>query len=297
MLARFLNKLSLLVGRRRYAVELDEEMAFHRAQAETEFVAAGMTPEAARYAAMRQFGNAGKLREQSHDVIRFRFETVMQDLRFALRQLRRNPGFAMTAVLILALGMGVSVAMFGFVDAALLQPLPFEKPNRIVSVDERSALFPRSNLSRHDYDDWKRMNTTLIFVGRVWGNGVSVAPRGDHRTGARGARERWVLHDAGRASVAGTGVSSRRGPSWVSQGRIDQLWRVDEAIWRAAGHRWAVGQPERRRVHDCRRAAAFVCVCAAREPRVLGSAAGQERLRATQELPQPGRRRQAARTE
>ena len=100
-------------------------MAFHRQQAEIEFIAGGMTPEGARYAAMRQFGNATKLREQSHEVVGFKMETVVQDLRFALRQLRKNPGFAMTTILILALGIGASVAIFAFVDAALIKPLPY----------------------------------------------------------------------------------------------------------------------------------------------------------------------------
>ena len=84
-----------------------------------------------------------------------------QDLRYALRQLRKNPGFAFTAILILALGMGVSVAIFGFVDAALLQPLPYHAPDRLMSVDESSAMCPRSNLSRADYEDWKRMNRSF----------------------------------------------------------------------------------------------------------------------------------------
>jgi hypothetical protein len=125
---RLMKKLSLLFDRGRFLRELDEEMAFHRAQAENEFVAGGMTPQAARYAAMRQFGNATKLREQSHETVAFSVETVAQDLRFALRQCTNNPGFALTAILILALGMGVSVAIFGFVDAALLQPLRMQIP-------------------------------------------------------------------------------------------------------------------------------------------------------------------------
>src|SRR5271154_6054215 len=105
-LSRLLKQLSILFHRRRFRSELDEEMEFHRAQAEQEFVAGGMTPEAARYAAMRQFGNMAKLQEQSHEVVAFRVETVLQDLRFALQQWTKHPGFALTAILILALGMG-----------------------------------------------------------------------------------------------------------------------------------------------------------------------------------------------
>ena len=81
--------------------------------------------------------NATRLNERSHEVVGFRLETVMQDLRFALRQLSRNPGFACTAILILALGICASVAIFAFVDAALLRPLPYREPGRLVNLFER----------------------------------------------------------------------------------------------------------------------------------------------------------------
>ncbi|HEY6488881.1 MAG TPA: ABC transporter permease [Terracidiphilus sp.] len=161
VISRFLRKLSILLGRKRFGGELDEEMAFHRQQTEIEFIAGGMTPERARHAAMRQFGNATKLREQSHEVVEFKMETVVHDLRFALRQLRKNPGFAMTTILILALEIGASVAIFAFVDAALIKPLPYPEPARLVAVNESTDLFPRNNLSYPDYLDWKRMNTTF----------------------------------------------------------------------------------------------------------------------------------------
>jgi macrolide transport system ATP-binding/permease protein len=170
-----INKLSFMFGRRQFHSELEEEMAFHRAQVEKELEADGMAPMRARSEAARRFGNATLLREQSHGVVAFRAETVLQDLRYAFRQLRQNPGFALTAILILALGMGVSVAILGFVDAALLQPLPFDAPNRLMSVDERSAAFPRSNLSREDYEDWKRMNKSFSAIEVYTGMGYLLA--------------------------------------------------------------------------------------------------------------------------
>src|SRR6516225_4765708 len=144
----FMKKLGWIFGRRRFRTELEEEMAFHRANMERELVSDGMTGEEARRKAAVRFGNPARVREQSQEVIGFRAETVLQDVRYAVRQLRHNPGFAVTVILILALGMGVSVAIFGFVDAALLQPLPYAAPGRLMAVDERSAMFPRSNLSR-----------------------------------------------------------------------------------------------------------------------------------------------------
>jgi len=124
MLLRFLRKLQLLIWRRRFHRELREEMAFHREQVEKEFRAEGMSVEQAHRAARRQFGNDLRLKEQSQDVVAFRLESMLQDLRFAVRQLRKNPGFAGTAILVLALGMAANVAIFAFVDEALLQQLP-----------------------------------------------------------------------------------------------------------------------------------------------------------------------------
>jgi predicted permease len=146
-------------------------MTFHQDQAAKDFEAGGISPEAARYAAMRQFGNATLLQERSHEVVAFRAETVAQDLRFAVRLLLRSPGFAVTAIVVLALGIGASTAIFGFVDAVLIQPLPYANPSQLVSVDESEALFPRSNLSREDYEDWKRLNSTLGSLDVYGGTG------------------------------------------------------------------------------------------------------------------------------
>jgi predicted permease len=168
---RIFKKLSLLFMRKRFRSELDEEMAFHRAQAEKDFVALGMSAEEARYAARRQFGNATLFRERTQETVGFRAETILQDIHFALRQLRKNPGFGVLAIAILAVGMGVSVAIFGFVDAALLEPLPYAAPNRLVSVDGRSAGFPRNNLSYEDWQDWQRKNTSVYSIEVYTGTG------------------------------------------------------------------------------------------------------------------------------
>src|SRR5260370_41223283 len=94
MLLRALKKLQLLIWRGRFHRELGEEMAFHREQVEEEFRAGGMSAEQAHRAARRQFGNDLQLREQSQDVVAFRLESMLQDLRYAVRQLRKNPGFS-----------------------------------------------------------------------------------------------------------------------------------------------------------------------------------------------------------
>src|SRR5437763_8993785 len=88
-------------------------------------------------------------------------QSTLQDLRFALRQLRKNPGFAGTAILVLALGMAASIAIFAFVDAALLQPLPYQNPSRLVVAYETTNSCRECNLSYPDYLDWKKTNSVF----------------------------------------------------------------------------------------------------------------------------------------
>ena len=157
----FFRKLRLLFGRDSFRDELNEEMEFHRAAAERTFLDDGMSAQAARYAARRQFGNMTRFEEQSNEIVRFRVETVLQDLRFALRQLRRSPAFTLTAVLVLALGMGANLAIFAFVDAALIKPLPYRNPGRLVGLFEAISAGPKYCISYLDYLDWKRWNKSF----------------------------------------------------------------------------------------------------------------------------------------
>jgi macrolide transport system ATP-binding/permease protein len=163
-LAQIFRKLRILVRREKFNRELEEEMSFHREQAEKELVVEGMPAEEARYAAKRQFGNNLRLRDESHRIAGFGFESVWQDLRFALRQLRKNPGFALTAILILTLGIGASVTIFSFVDAALIKPLPYQNPSRLVVLFESNSLGPRFHISYLDYLDLRRQNTVFTSL-------------------------------------------------------------------------------------------------------------------------------------
>jgi predicted permease len=164
----FFRRLWMLFRRDRFRRELDEEMAFHRNEQQRDLESAGLTPKEARQAARRQFGNEARLREQSHEIVGFGLETVAQDLRFTLRQLRKNPGFTATAILVVALGIGASTAIFAFVDAAMIQPLPFRDPTRLVSVYETVPSCPLCNISYQNWRDWKKTDT--VFSGlEAWG--------------------------------------------------------------------------------------------------------------------------------
>ncbi len=89
------------------------------------------------------------------------FSSVGSDIRYACRQLARNPGFAATAILVLALGIGSSVAIFAFADAALIKPLPYREPSRLSALFESMTLGARFHISYPDYLDWKRLNTVF----------------------------------------------------------------------------------------------------------------------------------------
>jgi putative ABC transport system permease protein len=135
----FFKKLAILARRDRYNRELDDELSFHREQLEKDLVADGMNAEEAHYAAQRRFGNELRLKEQSHDVVGFTIEGFVQDVRYAFRQLRKNPGFAATAITILALGIGAITAIFSAVNPILFKPLPYPQANRIMTLWERHS--------------------------------------------------------------------------------------------------------------------------------------------------------------
>ncbi|HEY2912845.1 MAG TPA: ABC transporter permease [Candidatus Angelobacter sp.] len=90
---------------------------------------------------------------------KFQLDTILQDFHFALRQLTKSPGFAATAIFILALGIAASISFFAFVDAALIKPLPYQAPARLVDAAGKVDLTPHASISYPDYLDWKKLNT------------------------------------------------------------------------------------------------------------------------------------------
>src|SRR5262245_66195193 len=107
-------------------------------------------------------------------------ETLFFDLRYAFRSLFRQPSFALTAILTLALGIGGSTAMFGVVNAVLLRPLPFPEPDRIVAVTNfwLKTGTRGQNVSWQDFGDWKERNQSFAALGRFSGWETSVTVQG-----------------------------------------------------------------------------------------------------------------------
>ena len=127
--------ISRLLGRGRAPAELEEEMAAHLQQLAHEYERRGMSAEAARSEACRQFAGATQIREQYREQRRLPFlETLVQDVFYALRQLQASPGFAAAAVLTLALGIGANLAIYRVLDAIVFRDLPVHDPAKLVEI-------------------------------------------------------------------------------------------------------------------------------------------------------------------
>ena len=139
--------------------EMAEELESHLQMHIADNLRSGMSPQEARRQALVALGGVENTKQAYRDRSTIPWiESLMQDLRFARRQLYQHPGFAVIAIVVLALGIGACVAIFAFVDAALLKPLPYWQPDRLDSVTESVAMIPRANLSYPDYLDWKSRN-------------------------------------------------------------------------------------------------------------------------------------------
>jgi len=171
-LRAFLRRLTGMLPKQQREQNLADEIDSHLQLHIDDNLRSGMAPEEARREAILKLGGIESTKQAYRDQTTLPFlETLLQDLRFALRQSRRSPGFTCTAILMLTLGVAASVAIFAFVDAALIKPLPYQDPARLVEVTESVKMFPRANFSYQDYVDWKRMNKVFSVMDVYTGTG------------------------------------------------------------------------------------------------------------------------------
>src|SRR5229473_1657301 len=166
---RFANILRLrlrsLFSRNKVDQELEEELRYHLDRQIEAEIAAGRTREQARYAALRSIDGVEQRKEECRDMRGLNvIENILRDFRYAIRQLRKNPGFACATIFVLALGTSAAVAILGFVDAALIKPLPYSDQSRLVAVFESSPGNARSIVSYLDFTDWKNLNKVFSSI-------------------------------------------------------------------------------------------------------------------------------------
>jgi predicted permease len=157
MLRVIVRRLAGLAARRRDDAEFDEEIRGHLELLQEDFERQGLPSDQARLAARRAFGGAEQMKERRRDTRGIpAFDRLAQDVRYALRALRRHPGFAAVSVLIMALGIGANSAIFSVVDALMLRQLPVDRPgDLVVFASHGDGPMPNTAFSYPLYQDFR----------------------------------------------------------------------------------------------------------------------------------------------
>ena len=174
--------------RRRIYNDLSEEIRLHIEERSEQLMRDGMSRNAAEQAARRAFGNRTSLEQRSREVWQWPLaESIFADARYAMRQLLKARSFAVTVILTMALGITAAVAIFAFVENALIRPLPYKDPSKLMVVFGSIPLGPKFHLSFPDYYDLKKMNKVFSSFEAYDANGFMLTtPTGAiQATGAR----------------------------------------------------------------------------------------------------------------
>jgi putative ABC transport system permease protein len=178
-LRRFLARLTNFVARRPKDERLDEEIAEHIALQTAENLRAGLPPAEARRQAVLKFGAVEAIKEDYRAERGLLFiESLLQDLRYGLRALRKSPGFTAIAVLTLALGMGANTAIFSFVYGVLLAPLPYHDASRLVALNETTPRVGNVSVSYLNFLDWRAQSSSFSQMAYVEKMGFNLSGAG-----------------------------------------------------------------------------------------------------------------------
>ncbi len=224
-------RLQSLFRKSRVEHELSEELRFHLEKLIELKVAKGLPAEEARYAASRELGGVEQIREECRDMRRVKFiENLFQDVHFGLRMLAKNPGFTAVAVLTLALGIGANTLIFSVVNAAILHPLPFREPDRLVTLWATSPTIGFSGpgtLTDPGYMEWRTQNRVFSEIAAFRGQPSNLTGVGEpvRLTGVAVSPSLLRVLDArpalGRAFAQEEETAGRNRVALLS----DRLWR------------------------------------------------------------------------
>ncbi len=200
MLDKVRLRLRSLFRRRNVDFDLEAELRFHLDQLIEENISAGMPPEEARRAAQRAMGSIAQHKEECCDTRRVNFvEDLVQDVRYTIRSLAKNPGFTAIVVATLALGIGANTAIFTIVHGVLLRPLDYPKPDQLMYLTAESPAVggTRNALSAPEYIEFRQMNRSFAAVGAYSTGGTAYTTSEVNLTaGDRPLRARSVSVDA-----------------------------------------------------------------------------------------------------
>jgi len=232
MIREFIRRMSALRRGKQLGRELDEELRFHVEEQTEANIAAGMAPEEARRQALVVLGGIDKTREEYRDALGFRLlSDLAQDVRYALRQLRRSPGFTAVAVLTLALGIGANTVIFSVVNAVLLRPLPYPQPDHLVKVwGNFSGIGIPNDLNRisaPEFKDLDSQNRSFSHIAAIAGSGFNL------NVGDRPERIRAALVSPSLFQLLG--VQAMKGRTFAAeesaQGR-DKVILLSYGLWK-----------------------------------------------------------------
>ena len=226
VLAAIVRRLRMLFAGSRVERELDEEMRLHLQLREQQLREQGLPADQASHEAQRRFGNALLLRQDSVDAWGWRWwRDFAQDLRHALRSLRRHKAFTATAVITLALGIGANAAIFSVVSGVIFRPLPFANPSQLVQMHGTSQLRPQRD-AISSFAEYREQSTS--FEALV---GYEVSAR--YLRGSAGA-ERLMVVQVERDFFPMLGVPPLAGRTFGPDDPA-AVAVISEAFWRRLG--------------------------------------------------------------
>jgi putative ABC transport system permease protein len=235
-------RLRSLFRRDTMEADMDEELRAHFEQQVEKLVAGGLPREEAIRRARLEFGGHEQLKEECRDARGVSVvETLLQDMRYAARVLRKSPGFTVVGILTLALGIGANTAIFSVIDSVMLRPLPYKDPAGLVMLWENNSRHPNphNTVSPPDFLDWQSRNSSFAEM-------ASLFDERDNLTG-NGVPQEVIVQDVSANFFSVLGVNPILGPGFSSEngkkGR-DKVVVLSYGFWkeRFAGDTGIIGK-------------------------------------------------------